>query len=164
MGLVSHRGDDDHCGLRVGHDRDVRRAEPFDPTGVEDARERTMRAIAHRRGQQRFRDNLMEAYRGRCALSGCAVLDVLEAAHIYPYRGSQTIHVTNGLLLRADLHTLFDCGLIAIDADTMTLLVAPRLSGSDYAAWEGTRLRDPQSPFQRPSKEALSLQRKAAGL
>jgi len=136
----------------------------FDPAGVEDARERTMRAIAQRRGQQRFRDELIEAYDGRCAISGCAVLDVLEAAHIFPYRGPQTNHVANGLLLRADLHTLFDCGLIAIDPDTMTVLVAPRLRGSDYVALRGARLREPRSAAQGPSRDALLLQRRAAGL
>jgi putative restriction endonuclease len=90
----------------------------FDPDSFEDQRDRAMRAIRIRRGQPRFREELMNAYEGRCAITGCAIADVLEAAHITPYAGSQDNHVSNGLLLRADLHTLFDCGLIAIDPAT----------------------------------------------
>ncbi|WP_200883691.1 HNH endonuclease [Archangium violaceum] len=52
------------------------------------------------------------AYGGRCALTDCEEPRVLEAAHIFPYHGPQTNHVTNGLLLRADLHVLFDLGLL----------------------------------------------------
>src|SRR5262245_9271658 len=70
-----------------------------------------------------------------CAITGCSVRDVLEAAHIHPYRGRERNKVANGLLLRADLHTLFDCGLIAIDAATMTVIVTPSLQNSEYAAF-----------------------------
>lgn len=138
--------------------------ERFDPTTVEDARKRILRSIAQRRGQKRFREDLIAAYQGRCAISGSAVRDVLEAAHIYPYRGADTNKVDNGLLLRADLHTLFDCGLIAVDVSTMTVLVSPRLQESEYTAFHGSRLRPPQIPTQVPSEEALNLHRRSAGL
>lgn len=75
---------------------------PFDPTGAVDARETVARQIKARRGQQAFRDKLLAAYGGRCAITGCPVPDVLEAAHIHPYRGEETNHVVSGLLLRAD--------------------------------------------------------------
>jgi hypothetical protein len=61
--------------------------QPFDPTDLEDARRHVMRAINERRGQAGFRHNLIAAYGGRCAVTGCAVLDVLEAAHVHPYLG-----------------------------------------------------------------------------
>ena len=83
----------------------------FDPSNIEDARKRISRMIAQRRGQSAFRNNLFDVYGGRCAITGCEVPDVLEAAHIFPYRGEDTNKVVNGLLLRADVHTLFDCGL-----------------------------------------------------
>ena len=57
----------------------------FDPSNVSDTRERTERAIYLRRGQKGFRDALLSAYEGQCVVTGCAVLDVLEAAHIHPY-------------------------------------------------------------------------------
>ena len=78
----------------------------FDPSNIEDARKRISRMIAQRRGQSAFRNNLFDAYGGRCAITGCEVPDVLEAAHIFPYRGEDTNKVVNGLLLRADVHTL----------------------------------------------------------
>ena len=130
---------------------------PFDPTGIIDARERISRTIAQRRGQKAFRDALVAAYDGRCAITGCDVLDVLEAAHIHPYRGPDTNKVVNGLLLRADLHTLFDCALIDIDPETLTVIVAPRLRGSEYGALHGQALRTPRHPSKSPSREALKM-------
>jgi hypothetical protein len=89
----------------------------FDPTSIEDARRRMFGAIVLREGQPRFRQELIRAYDGKCAISGCALVQVLEAAHIHPYRGKDTNCVSNGLLLRADIHTLFDLGLIWVDHD-----------------------------------------------
>jgi hypothetical protein len=80
--------------------------EPFDPKGQDDARARVLREVVQRRGQQKFRKALIAAYGGRCAISGCPVTPLLEAAHITPYLGPDTNSITNGLLLRADLHTL----------------------------------------------------------
>jgi predicted restriction endonuclease len=102
-------------------------------------------------------------YDGCCAITGCSVRDVLEAAHIHPYRGPERNKVATGLLLRADLHTLFDCGLIAIDAATMTVIVTS-LQNSEYAAFHGSKLRPAHSLACQPSKRALALHRKAAGI
>jgi hypothetical protein len=86
----------------------------FDASNEKDARAKTLRTIVQRRGQPQFRQKLITAYAGRCAMTGCAVPDILEAAHIKPYMGDHSNHVTNGLLLRADVHTLFDLGLVRI--------------------------------------------------
>jgi putative restriction endonuclease len=102
-----------------------------------------VRSVIQRRGQQTFRNHLIQAYDGRCAISGCGVLDVLEAAHIVPYLGPATNKVSNGLLLRADLHTLFDCGLIGIDPATLTVVVAKRLLGGEYGALQGVPIAMP---------------------
>ena len=102
-----------------------------------------------------FRDRLLNAYGGRCAISGCSVADVLEAAHIYPYRGAHTNVASNGLLLRSDLHTLFDCGLIGIDPATMRVVLAEGLHGSEYEALNGCELRSPAHPDEKPSAKAL---------
>lgn len=96
---------------------EVARTEPtFDPYDDTDARRHVLRTIIARRGQQSFRDALIDAYRGRCFLSGSPCVVVLEAAHVLPHKGEHSNHVANGLLLRADIHTLFDLGLIAICA------------------------------------------------
>lgn len=129
----------------------------FDPTSVEDARQRTMRSIAQRRGQRAFRQSLLRAYESKCAITECAVPDVLEASHIYPYQGPETNHVTNGLLLRADIHTLFDCGLITIDPDSLMVVTKEKLRDSNYWAYNSRPLRVPQNPAQRPSATALRM-------
>ena len=129
--------------------------EPFDPDNEKDARERTERTIIKRRGQKDFRDSLISAYGGKCAITACSTLDVLEAAHIVPYRGAQTNKISNGLLLRADLHTLFDCKLLAIDPDTKEILLAPRIGDSEYKKWRRRHIRPPQTPQDQPNKNAL---------
>jgi hypothetical protein len=127
----------------------------FDPDSISDERERAVRAIRVRRGQPAFRATLLTAYGQRCAITGCAVEDVLEAAHIYPYSGKLTNHVSNGLLLRADIHTLFDCWLIAVEPTSRTVVVADALCGSSYAKLAGRKLREPQSASSSASKRSL---------
>lgn len=118
----------------------------FDPINVEDARKRVVASIVRRQGQAAFRKRLLKAYSETCVITGCQQVAVLEAAHIHPYRGKQTHAVSNGLLLRADLHTLFDLYLIAIDPETRQVRLAPELGQSDYARYEGQPLPDPRSP------------------
>lgn len=124
----------------------------FDPDSVDDDRKRALRAIRVRRGQPAFRAALLKAYEGRCAITGCAVEDVLEAAHITPYLGNLTNRVSNGLLLRTDLHTLFDCGLLAIEPKTRTVIIANPLKESSYAKMAGKVLRPPKNASSSPSK------------
>ena len=130
---------------------------PFDPKNKKDARERIEQTIVQRRGQQGFRESLISAYEKKCAITGCSILDVLEAAHIVPYRGAHTNKSSNGLLLRADLHTLFDCKLLAIDPKTMKVLLAPDIDigDSEYKKWCGRRIQRPKTPKARPNTEAL---------
>jgi putative restriction endonuclease len=130
---------------------------------AEDARARIRRAIAVRRGQPRFRRELLKAYGGRCALSNCDVTETLEAAHILPYRGQHTNHVQNGLLLRADLHTLFDLRLIGIETETWTVLIHPRLGTTHYGHLEGQKVQLPADRVAWPSEEALREHRREAG-
>ncbi|HWX49175.1 MAG TPA: DUF3427 domain-containing protein [Roseomonas sp.] len=134
--------------------------QPFDPQNLEDARTTVLRAIKARRGQAEFRRSLMAAYGERCAVTGCAVADVLEAAHILPYRGAETNHPSNGLLLRTDLHTLFDCGLVSVDpngADGPRLVVASSLRGTEYGALDGRLLRVREPGAAPLSTEALAM-------
>ncbi len=132
-------------------------ADVSDPAGAAGDPSRVMRQIVERRGQQAFRDELLRAYGGRCAITGCEVVDVLEAAHITPFSELGPDDVTNGLLLRADLHALFDCSLIGVDPSGpggRTVVVAERLRASEYGALHGRPIRDP-GPGKAPSEEAL---------
>ena len=91
---------------------------------------------ASRPNQRGFRRALLEAYGGRCAITGCDVAEVLEAAHIADWRSENDPGA--GILLRADLHRLLERGLLVIDSD-YTVRAAP----SCYHAIEGQRLRLP---------------------
>lgn len=132
--------------------------EPFDPKGQGDARARVLREVVQRRGQQKFRKSLMEAYGGRCAITGCTVLQLLEAAHITPYLGPDTNSISNGLLLRADLHTLWDLGLVAVDPKTRTVWVNPNIIDPTYQCLSGKPLVTPLHLMQWPSVAALEQQ------
>lgn len=121
----------------------------------EDQRERSMRAIAVRRGQPTFRESLLEAYRRSCAVTGTAVEEVLEAAHIRPYLGGQTQRVDNGLLLRADIHTLFDLYRLTVLTSGGVVSVDPALRGTDYGQLDGVRARLPEGSGERPHEAFL---------
>lgn len=128
---------------------------PFDPTSIKDGREKVLAEVKRRLGQPAFRKSLLRAYDGRCAVTGCTTAMVLEAAHIHPYLGVQTNDVRNGLLLRADIHTLFDLGLIAVTSG-YRLTIATRLADSEYAALNGQKLTIPKDASAHPSPQALA--------
>ncbi|WP_409331148.1 HNH endonuclease [Trujillonella humicola] len=125
------------------------------PADDYDARRRTYREVVTRRGQPAFRRDLLGAYRRMCAITGCTAEAVLEAAHLRPYRGPASNTVTNGLLLRADIHTLLDLALLAIHPTARTVTVSRQLAGTEYAALAGRRITEPAGPAQRPADEAL---------
>jgi len=129
-------------------------AEPLPPDDY-DARKRVYKQILRRQGQPDFRSKLMLAYSSRCAITGYDAQEALEAAHIRPYRGPASNAVKNGLLLRADIHTLFDLDLLAVDPKTREVRVSQRLSGTSYQALDRAPLAEPASESQRPEEFAL---------
>ncbi|MEM5405121.1 HNH endonuclease [Paraburkholderia unamae] len=136
----------------------------FDPNSIEDAREKTLAAIVRRQGQPAFRKSLLRAYHHKCAITRCEVTQVLEAAHIVPYQGPKTNHVSNGLLLRADLHTLFDLFLITVEPKSKRIVVSPTLDSTEYRAMHGQVLNLPTSVSDHPSEDALRMHFNGAGL
>ena len=137
-------------------------SEPFDPASQTDARDRVLREIVRRRGQRAFRGKLLRIYGGRCAITACAVEAILEAAHVTPYLGPDTNKAGNGMLLRADVHTLWDLGLIAINPASMKIWVSPNLVGSEYEKYSNNTPLFPRDAENRPSIEALEAQWKVA--
>lgn len=127
----------------------------FSPGSEIDARERVARAIAQRRGQSKFRKILLNAYSSRCCISGCGVIAILEAAHIEPYLGDHTNHPQNGLLLRSDIHALFDLGLLWIEPNAFTVELDDSLLNSEYWALRGKPIRLPASEKLKPSRAAI---------
>ncbi|MBE9198664.1 MULTISPECIES: HNH endonuclease [unclassified Nodularia (in: cyanobacteria)] len=127
----------------------------FNPENLEDARKRVITSIVRRQGQSTFRKTLIQVYNCKCVITGCNAEQVLEAAHIIPYLGSDTNHPTNGLLLRADIHTLFDLYLIAINPDKMTVEISNHLKNTSYGDLAGNPILIPQNEDYKPNKQAL---------
>ncbi|MFJ4193383.1 HNH endonuclease [Pseudomonas sp. NPDC089534] len=124
--------------------------------GELDARKRILLQVAMRQGQSNFRSLMLAAYEEKCAVTRCSTIDVLEAAHIVPYRGVHTNRADNGLLLRSDIHTLFDLGRLWIDPDTMTVRLASSMRDTEYWKYEGTEILQPKAINDRPNPEHLT--------
>jgi hypothetical protein len=116
-----------------------------------------------RAGQPQFRRNLIQLYGECCAISGWGPGAVLEAAHILLHAKSGLNHTDNGLLLRSDLHNLFDEDLLRIDPDSLLVVLDPVLVGTPYWELNGTALRlrldgsHPNREYLRRRWEAPSL-------
>ncbi len=123
---------------------------------VIDERRRVLREIALRRGQAKFRKMLIQRYGTRCQISRCAFPGLLEAAHIRPFGKSGDNRVCNGLLLRSDLHTLFDLGLLGIEPSKLQVGLHPAVHSAGYSEFatvalflNGARGPDPEALRQR---------------
>ncbi len=108
-----------------------------------------MRAISNRRGQPEFRRRLLTAYERKCCVTGCKVESVLEAAHIQAHSEGENYKTSNGLLLRADMHTLFDLNLISISKN-YTVLIDSDLEHSEYAEFEDKKIFLPREKTDWP--------------
>ncbi|MDH6607310.1 hypothetical protein M2164_002945 [Streptomyces sp. SAI-208] len=102
------------------------------------------RTVRARNGQAAFRATLLEQFGDVCAFLGPMPAAVLEAAHLYSYAANGKHHTYGGLLLRRDVHRLFDLGQIAVDPNTLTLNVAPLTRAyPDYDKLHGQPLAVP---------------------
>lgn len=110
-----------------------------EPTGEDHRRVAQVRQTV-REDQAGFRARLIEHYGLRCMVTGVTTAAVIEAAHIAPYGGRATNTVENGLLLRTDIHRLFDAGLMGIDPQTLRLAFAASVTDSAYADLDGRGL------------------------
>lgn len=115
--------------------------------------------VQPRLGQGSFQTAVLDAYGRRCAITGERVVPVLEAAHIRSYSEGGEHRIDNGLLLRRDVHALFDRGYITVSPD-LEVLVSRRLrtefdNGEDYLMLHGSQLRHPSNPGDAPGSEFL---------
>lgn len=116
--------------------------------------------VLPRLGQGLFRVLLTDLYERRCAVTGERTLPVLDAAHIKPYPVVQKHELPNGLLMRSDLHRLFDNGYLTVHPTERRVLVSQRIreefeNGRDYYRLEGTAIREPRELIFRPTQENL---------
>ncbi len=112
-----------------------------------------------RLGQGTFRVLVTDAYERRCAVTSERTLPALDAAHIKPYGDSGTHSVNNGLLLRRDVHALFDRGYLTVTPEHH-LEISRRIreefeNGRDYYRLHGSQVRVPRRMQDRPSVDYL---------
>lgn len=120
--------------------------------------------IRPRLGQGAFRLAVIDAYDRECALTGGRVLPALEAAHIQSYGSGGEHNVSNGLLLRRDIHSVFDAGYLTFDED-LRVVVSDRVrtefnNGNEYRRLRGEKLRLPKDKRFHPNPERLAWHRK----
>lgn len=117
------------------------------------------RLVRPRLGQASFKALVLTAYDRHCAITGDKIRPVLEAAHIRPVHKGGEHRVDNGLLLRSDVHTLFDRGYPGIDLN-YRLRVSPAIreefsNGDEFYARAGCEIDIPRRPADRPGREFL---------
>ena len=116
--------------------------------------------VLPRLGQGSFRVIVTDAYERRCAITQEKTLPALEAAHIKPFTDSGPNTINNGLLLRSDIHRLFDSGYVTVTPDHH-FEVSPRIreefdNGKTYFTFDGKKIYVPPNPRFRPGSEYLT--------
>lgn len=110
--------------------------------------------VRRRRGQREFRFKLMDKFGEICAFSGDQPPQVLEAAHIKSFAQTGEHQLDGGLLLRRDLHALFDANLMTVNPNSWQIEIAPRLQRFEtYRPFNGGTLHVPAN--ERPNSHLL---------
>ena len=148
-------------GLRIWDECRVRSRPHLAVSPAEDERSRygPPVLVAPRIGQGIFRVSVMDAYERACAVTNEHSLPALDAAHIKPYADEGTHRVSNGILLRSDVHKLFDRGYVTITPE-FRFEVSRRLkedfeNGRSYYPLHGSEIRVPKAEAERPAVAEL---------
>lgn len=118
--------------------------------------------VRPRLGQGAFRLLIRDIYKGKCVFTGEKTLPALDAAHIRPYAAGGDHELSNGLLLRSDIHKLFDLGYVGVDPNDRKIIVSNRIreefeNGRDYYALHGKPVIRPREEISIPTNENLSF-------
>lgn len=144
----------------AGHIAGVSKAGTVTPFKLRDTAAAKRAAVIRkiRTGQSDFRKRLLETYGPVCAMTGPQIAETLQAAHIQPYVDAESNHICNGLILRADLHILFDLGFLTID-HSCVVRVSKKLKGRDLAIdkLDGVSANLENSKGVAPSFEAIDF-------
>lgn len=156
---------DEEAGYRMWSEVEIRlRMIPLDGqaeiTSSERARFGLPQTVFPRLGQGAFRVIVADSYKRRCAVTGSHVLHVLDAAHIRPFGRGGDHDPSNGLLLRQDVHTLFDRGYLTVTTEHR-VEVSSRIktefdNGKEYYSLRGNKIGVPDEPTLRPSAEQIT--------
>jgi len=161
--IVSFKGysTDDPDGLRLWEAVQSAVAAPTTGGfGEQQARYGEPMLVRPRLGQGAFRILVTDSYRRRCAISGEKTLPALDAAHIQPFADGGVHEASNGILLRRDIHSLFDAGYVTISPD-LRFEVSRRIreefeNGRHYYELHGQTITVPEDPRRAPDRTALS--------
>ena len=126
---------------------------------IEEEREDKRQLTKVRNGQGEFKGKILRAYNNKCCISGETIPELLEAAHLQNYKNKKSNHVQNGILLRIDIHRLFDSGLIFIDKNFI-IHVSSLIENEYYRQYHGKTIKLPNSRNDYPLQNALELRRK----
>lgn len=107
-----------------------------------------------RKGQRQLKTKLLQVYGSQCCVSGTGPINVLEAAHVEQHSISGINISTNALLLRSDIHILYDDHLLAINPQTLMIYLSPELIHTSYWVLNATQLR-PRNDGKIPDYEKL---------
>ena len=115
--------------------------------------------VRPRLGQGAFRILVTDNYRRRCAVSGERTLPALDAAHIRPFADGGQHEASNGILMRRDIHSLFDLGYVTVSPD-MKFEVSKKIreeyeNGRHYYALHGANITLPEDVRRHPERVAL---------
>jgi len=115
--------------------------------------------VTPRLGQGAFRVAVTEAYARQCAITGGKVLPALDAAHIKPYSEGGFHTKSNGILLRKDIHSVFDAGYATVD-DNFRFVVSKKVkevfnNGEEYLRLHGSSIRLPSKKSDWPNADFL---------
>jgi len=119
-----------------------------------------LREVRPRLGQGGFKALVHGAYRDQCSITGHKIRPTLQAAHILPVGKGGVHRLDNGLLLRSDVHTMFDRGYLGVDPE-FKLRVSRRVrdefgNGDEFYEREGSIIALPERPIERPNSEFLT--------
>ena len=152
------RGDGQRI-LRECLERTASLAPDVEPLVDEVRRYGAPRTVQPRLGQGTFRIAVTNAY-GACAVSGEHSLPALEAAHVRPYARGGEHTLNNGLLLRADIHHLYDVGYVTVTPDHRFAVSGDLFgdfhNGREYERFAGREVRVPRAAADRSSPDLLA--------
>jgi hypothetical protein len=122
---------------------------------AENVKKTANREVTIRLGQQQLRKELLKIYSGRCCITNCTIDEILSAAHIIPYSISYDNNNTNALLLKSDIHDLYDAYLLGIEPSTHKIAVAEKIE-KEYG-WLNGRTLNKRNDDRSPDKKGMEL-------
>lgn len=125
---------------------------------INEPREQYRKETNRRRGQSEFKGKILKAYKNKCCITGENCPELLDAVHLQAYLSYASHHTQNGILLRVDLHRLFDSGLLFIDGNYI-IHISSIIKNTWYQQFHNTKIYIPENVKFHPSKKALELKR-----